>query len=186
MTKVNDYLWHLPHTPAMDDPPDVIALQQSFNLPLTDALESPLAELGYELRISDIAVHLDTKPEAGRRNTYRANIRFIHYLQPDVIARIHIEHTEWASFLMSSDNHTFFINLDRFKVADTYTQVAIPAWPGRLHTRLSNLPGDALHHDGEDQLWQFSSAAELEQLTELFLDKFTRLGKPWLEDYSTF
>ncbi|HEC21909.1 MAG TPA: hypothetical protein ENI95_03210 [Chloroflexi bacterium] len=180
MTRINEYLWQLPHTPLEDDPPDVGLLQQVFNEPIVAALEEPLAALGYHLNSNDIMVHLDA-PVEHTRHTYHANVRFIRYLRADVITRIHFEHSEWAHFLPGSDLHHYFINLDRFKVADPTTQVVVPAWPGRLHTRLSRLPGQ-LQHTGEDQIWSFTSVAELEQQIGLFLEKFTSLAKPWLEN----
>ncbi len=184
MTRINDYLWHLPHPASADDPPDVSALQQAFNAPVAAALEEPLAALGYALSSSDIAVQLDSR-EAYAQDTYRANVRFICYLEPDVIARVHFEHVEWAHFLMESETHRYFVNLDRFKLADPANQIQLPAWPGRLHTRMSCLP-DRLHHDGEDQLWAFDSALTLDAQLQLFLAKFDRQGRRWLEDRATF
>jgi hypothetical protein len=185
MTKINDYLWHVPHTPLDDDPPDVSLLQQTFNLPISAALEEPLAERGYKLKSNDVAVRLDERVD-GTYDTYYANVRFIRYLQSDIIARIHFEHTEWAHFLSDSSEHRYFINLDRFKVSDPATQIVVPAWSGRLHTRMSNRPEDVLHHEGEDQIWAFASAEELERQLQLILEKLTRLGWPWLENTSTF
>ena len=184
MTRINDYLWHLPHPATADDPPDIHALQGAFNAPLVAALEGPLAALGYSLSSNDIAVQLDSR-EAYAQDTYRANIRFICYLEPDVIARVHFEHVEWAHFLVGSETHRYFINLDRFKLADPDNQIPLPAWSGRLHTRMSSLP-DRLHHDGEDQLWAYGSALELDAQLHLFLDKFDRQGRRWLEDRATF
>lgn len=184
MTKINDYLWHLPHSPLDDDPPDISVLQQTFNLPITAALEGPFAELGYELKSSDIAVRLDDRID-NTYDTYYANVRFIHYMDYDIITRIHFEHGAWAHFLPQSDQHHYYVNLDRFRMADPDTQTLIPAWSGRLHTRMSNRPGDFLHHDGEDQIWTFTSAEELEQQLQLVLEKFTNLGRLWLEDTAT-
>jgi hypothetical protein len=184
MTRINDYLWHLPHAATDDDPPDVQALQRAFNAPLVAALEEPLAAQGYRLSSHDVAVQLDSR-EAYTQNTYRANVRFICHLEPDVIARVHFEHVEWAHFLMGSETHRYFVNLDRFKLADLDNQIPVPAWPGRLHTRMSSLP-NRLHHDGDDQLWAFASALELDAQMQLFLDKFARQGRYWLEDRATF
>jgi hypothetical protein len=184
MTKLNDYLWHLPHTPLPDDPPDVAALQQAFNQPIAGALQRPLGEMGYRLQSSDVIVRLDDRFDR-TADTYYANVRFVDYLEPDVFMRVQFEHAEWALILPGCEQHTYFINLDRFKVQDPATQVAVPAWPGRLHSRMSNLPGDALHHDGQDQIWSFTSAGEFEAQLQLFLDKFARLGRPWLEDRGT-
>lgn len=184
MTKINDYLWHLPHTPLADDPPDVAALQQMFNQPIIDLLEGPLEEMGYRLGSNDVMVRLDDRLDH-TADTYYANVRFVSYFRPDVIVRMHFEHTEWALVLPNCEQHQYFINLDRFKVRDPATQVVVPAWPGRLHTRMSNQPGDALHHSGEDQVWCFAAPDELEAQLRLFLDKFERLGRPWLEDART-
>jgi len=181
MTKINDYIWHLPHAPEAGDPPSVGALQQNFNLPIVDILEGPLSGLGYELKSNDVVVRLDDRLDR-TFDTYYANVRFIRRLQYDVITRVHFEHAEWANFLPNADQHRYFINLDRFRVVDPVTQVAVPAWPGRLHTRMSNRPGDVLHHSGEDQIWMYTSASELERQLALFLDKFIRLAIPWLED----
>jgi len=189
MTRVNDYLWQLPHTPAADDPEDVVTLLQTFNLPLAQALEGPLTALGYPLRSSDIHIPPDKvvlmEDMGAYSNTYRANLRFIRYLLPDVITRIHFEHTEWSSTIGGSQEHRYVINLDRFKVSDTHTMMAVPAWEGRLHMRMSGDPARGLEHDGPDQVWSFSSAAELEAQITLFLRKFTQLGQAWLEDPAT-
>jgi hypothetical protein len=183
MTKINDYLWHLPHQPLDDDPPDVSLLQQAFNMPVVAALEEPLGLLGYQVKGNDVMVKLDERVD-GTVDTYYANVRFIAYLEPDVIIRVHFEHVEWAHFLAGHERHRYFINLDRFKVKDPRTQIAIPAWPGRLHTRMSCLPRK-LHHDGEDQIWSFSSAEEFEAHLQLFLDNFQRMGHPWLSESSS-
>lgn len=180
MTKINDYLWHLPHAPLDDDPVDVEILQQMFNGPIVAALEVPLGELGYQLKSNDVVVKLDERVDR-TADTYYANVRFIAYLAHDIIIRVHFEHTEWAHFLGGHETHQYFINLDRFKVQDPRTQVAVPAWSGRLHSRMSNLP-DRLHHDGEDQLWGFSSAEELEAQLQMFQEKFIRMGHAWLAD----
>lgn len=183
MTRINDYLWHLPHEPLADDPPDVALLQEAFNAPVVAAVERPLAALGYRLSSSDVTVRLEDRLDY-TADTYHANVRFLAYLQPDVIARVHFEHGEWAHFLASSDTHRYAINLDRFKVSDPRTQVAVPAWGGRLHTRVSSRPG-ALHFEGEDQFWAYRSPGELAEQLLLFLDKFERLGRAWLEDEAT-
>ncbi len=184
MTKINDYLWHLPHTPLPDDPPDINTLQGVFYAPIVAAIREPLSELGYELKSSDVVVRLDDRVDH-TLDTYYANVRFIHYLQSDIITRVHFEHAAWAHFLPNSDEHRYYINLDRFKVSDLSTQMAIPAWPGRLHTRMSNRVGDVLHHDGEDQIWIYHSAEDLSAQLELFIKKFTELGKLWLDDPAT-
>lgn len=183
MTRINDYLWHLPHTVLDEDPPDILTLQQVFNAPIVATLEGPLSEMGYKLKSNDIAVRLDGRVD-NTYDTYYANVRFIHYLLPDIITRVHFQHAEWATLLPTHEEHTYYINLDRFKVTDPTTQAVVPAWSGRLHTRMSNLP-DVLHHDGEDQIWIYSSAEELVQQLNLFLEKFTYLGRPWLEDPAT-
>lgn len=188
MTKINDYLWQLPHTPSFDDPPDVTELMQRFNTPIVAALEHPLSELGYALTSNDIVVRLDAPPvqlpvdTAEVVNIFVANVRFIKYLQEDIITRLHIEHANWSSYLPDKDLHRYYINLDRFKITDRQTQTVVPSWAGRLHSRMSNLPGEILHHDGEDQIWVFESAEQMEQQLQLLLDKFTRLGRLWLED----
>jgi hypothetical protein len=184
MTKINDYLWHLPHALLPDDPPDVAVLQQSFNLPIADSLEGPLGELGYQLKSNDVMVKLDERLDR-TADTYYANVRFIAYMESDIILRVHFEHTEWATILADHDVHQYFINLDRFKVQDPRTQVVVPAWSGRLHSRMTNRPGDRLHHTGEDQIWAYKSAEELEAQIQLFLEKFDRMGHAWLADRAT-
>ena len=77
------------------------------------------------------------------------------------------------------------ISLSGLKLADPENKIPLPAWPGRLHTRMSCLPG-RLHHDGEDQLWAFDSALTLDAQLQLFLVKFDRQGRRWLEDRATF
>lgn|SRR5574341_94824 len=192
MTRINEYLWQLPHTPSFDDPPDVVELMQRFNGPIAAGLEGSLVELGYTLKSNDIAVRLDSPPvqlpieTTEPYHTYIANVRFMKYLQNDVITRIHIEHVDWAHVFAHKEVHRYYVNLDRFKLADPQTQVVIASWSGRLHTRMSNRPGEVLHHDGEDQIWAYSSAEQLEQQLQLIVYKFIRLGKLWLEDYATF
>lgn len=185
MTRINDYLWHIPHTLEAGDPPEIQSLQQAFNRPIADAVQGPLGEMGYELTSSDIAVRLDERVD-NTRDTYYANVRLIRYLQPDIIARIHFEHMEWATFLTDSAVHRYAINLDRFKIADPATQRLIPAWPGRLHTRMSSQPIDVLHHRGEDQIWTFTYPGEFEQQLQLTLEKFANLGRAWLENLTGF
>lgn len=187
MTRINDYIWHLPHASLADDPPDVAALQQSFNQPLADGLESPLGELGYRLSSSDVVVRLDAHESEPTRtaDTFLANVRFIAYLQEDVIVRVHFEHAEWAHYLADRTAHSYTINLDRFKVQDPATQVAVPAWEGRLHTRMSNRPGELHHAGGDEQIWIFRSADELEAQMQAFVEKFRTLGHPWLTDPGT-
>ena len=180
MTRINDYLWQLPHTTMPDDPPDIDALQQSFNVPLVALLEEPFARLGYQLRGSEVMVRLDDKPD-NTANTYYAAVRFIHYIQPDVLTRVHFQHDEWALILPTHEQHRFFINLDRFKVTDPRTQIAVPGWEGRLHTRVSNRADYVLEHSGEDQIWSFSTPTELEECLTLFWEKFVQMGQDWLE-----
>ena len=180
MTRINDYLWQLPHTLMPDDPPDVDALQQAFNAPLVALLEEPFGKLGYALKGSEVMVRLDEKPD-NTANTYYASVRFIHYLQPDILTRVHFQHDEWALILPNHARHTFFINLDRFKVTDPRTQVVVPAWEGRLHTRVSNLSEYVLEHAGEDQIWAYTTPTELEERLTLFWEKFVQIGQDWLE-----
>jgi hypothetical protein len=180
MTRINDYLWQLPHTPTTDDPADVDALQQDFNAPLVALLEEPFTKLGYELKGSEVMVKLDEKPD-NTANTYYASVRFIHYVQPDILTRVHFQHNEWALILPGHVQHTFVINLDRFKVADPRTQVAVPGWEGRLHTRVSNRSDYVLEHNGEDQVWTYGTRTELEESLTLFWEKFVQLGQDWLE-----
>lgn len=183
MTKLTDYMWALPHEPGNDDPPEIAALQEAFNAPIVKALEGPMTALGYQLDTSDIVVKLDDRID-NTRDTYYANVRFLHYLTPEIIVRAHFEHGEWALFLPTPDTHTFFINLDRFKIIPP-SQYMVPAWPGRLHLRLSNRADDTLEHDGPDQVWSYTSVQELEELLALFLDKFERLGRFQLEHVSS-
>lgn len=180
MTRVNDYLWQLPHTPAADDPPDIDVLQRMFNTPIIALLEESFAGLGYQLKGSEVMVRLDEKPD-NTAQTYYANVRFIRYLEPDVLARVHFQHEEWALILPGHERHLYYINLDRFKVTDPRTQVAVPGWEGRLHTRVSNRQDYTLEHDGEDQIWSFTTTAELEEQLTLFWEKFVQIGQEWLE-----
>ena len=187
MTRINDYLWHLPHIDDPADPPDISRLQQSFNAPIVAGLEGPLGELRYQLKSNDVMVNLENQIDvvdenAELKNTYIANVRFIAYLEPDVIARVHFEHGEWAQVLSTRDTHIFYVNLDRFKVQDPRTQVAVPAWHGQLHSRMSSDPNGGLHHNGEDQVWSYDSGARLEELLQLFLTKFRQMGHAWLAD----
>jgi hypothetical protein len=179
MTKITDYLWQLPHEPLADDPPEIEALQREFNQPLVDALSEPLGGLGYDLRSSDVVVKLDERLD-NTRDTYYANLRFIKYLAPDILTRVHFQHDEWALFLPDCHTHIFYVNLDRFKIQDAYMTL-VPNWEGRLHTRMSSRPDNVLHHNGPDQLWAYRSPDEMTWLLELFLDKFERLGVPYLE-----
>lgn len=184
MTKINDYMWMMPHTPEADDPQDVNQLQQSFNELIVATLRDPLEELGYELKSSDVMVKLQDRQER-TYDTYFANVRFIKYLRPDILTRVHFEHGEWAHFLPDQRNHQYTINLDRFKIADLQTQMLVPGWLGRLHTRMTSFEGDRLEHNGPDQIWHFDSTQQFEHQLRLFLDKFVRLGIPWLEDERT-
>ncbi|MBN1310758.1 MAG: hypothetical protein JXB30_04995 [Anaerolineae bacterium] len=183
MTKINDYLWQLPHDPMIDDPPEIGLLQGAFNAPIVALLRDTFAEIGYHLNSSDVVVKLDGRLD-NTQDTYYANVRFIHYVQPDVLVRVHFEHAEWAHFLPQHAEHQFFINLDRFKVSDPATQIVVPAWTGRLHTRMSNLAEYVLEHKGDDQIWRYSSQRELEDRLTLFWEKFIHLGRDWLEDLS--
>src|SRR5690606_37551006 len=61
MTKINDYLWHLPHEPLPDDPPEIARLQEAFSAPLVATVEGALDEMGYRLSSSDILVRLDDR-----------------------------------------------------------------------------------------------------------------------------
>src|SRR5437764_15034207 len=108
MTKVNDYLWMMPHTPLADDPPDVNLLPQNFNRPIIGALQEALERLGYELKTSDVMVKLADRQDR-TFDTYFANVRFIKYLTVDIIARVHFEHGEWAHFLPQSKTHQYSI-----------------------------------------------------------------------------
>lgn len=183
MTKINDYLWHLPHTPTPDDPRDVTTLQQMFNQPIMDILTEPLAEHGYTLSVSDVLVPPDKLVlQSELANVYKANVRFAHYLDDLTIARVHFEHDEWAERLPGADEHVFTITLDRYRVTDRSTMVAEPNWPGRLLTKVSSVPGDALHYTGRDQLWRYNSGEQLAAHLALFLRKFEAAGLGWLHD----
>jgi hypothetical protein len=183
MTRLTDYMWSLPHEPEGSDPAEIAALQEMFGEPIMRLLEEPMAGLGYQLDSSDVVVKLDDRID-NTRDTYYANVRFLRYLSPEIIVRVHFEHAEWALFLPAPETHTFFINLDRFKVIPPANHL-VPAWPGRLHLRMSNRPEDILEHDGPDQIWQYSSLQELEEQLALFLDKFERLGRLQLEHMSS-
>ena len=182
MTRINAYLWQLPHETQADDPPEVGALMAAFNEPIAQTVGEPLAAHGYNLSASDVMVKLEDRLDA-THDTYYANVHFVKYLRPNIMARVHFQHTEWALFLPNSSVHNFFVNLDRFKTLDATRRVA-PAWEGRLHTRLSNRPGDVLHFEGMDQRWTFTSSVELSEQLALVLDKFERLVVPWLENLS--
>lgn len=185
MTKINDYLWYLPHMPEIGDPPDIGMLQQTFNSPIVEALKVPLSELGYELKSSDVMVRLDDRLDR-TADTFYANVRFIRYLTPDVITRVHFEHLEWAHFLATSGDHRYVINLDRFKLLDPENQIAERQWEGRLHTRMSSRPDvHILEHAGQDQIWVYQQVADLDQQLALFRDKFRERGMAWLEDRRT-
>lgn len=183
MTKINDYLWQLPHDHLVDDPPEVALLQETFNAPIVALAQDSFAEIGYALKGSDVMVKLDNRFD-NTQDTYYANVRFIHYVQSDILVRVHFEHAEWAHFLPQSEEHRFFVNLDRFKIADPATQMVVPAWHGRLHTRMSSRSEYVLEHTGEDQVWKYSSLRQFEDLLTLFWEKFIHLGRDWLEDLS--
>jgi hypothetical protein len=182
MTRVNEYLWQLPHEAEADDPSEVGGLIEAFTQPIMDSVSGSLAARGYNLSVCDVMVKLDERFD-DTLDTYYANVRFVKYLQPNIMTRIHFQHTEWALFWPEPETHHYFINLDRFKTLDA-TMQAVPAWDGRLHTRLSNLPGDALFFEDMDQQWTFSTPNELSQQLSTFLDKFERLVVPWLENLS--
>ena len=182
MPKITDYLWQMPHTVEAGEPPDVDALQQAFNMPVVALLQEPLKKLGYDLKNNDVVVRLDERID-NTADTYYANVHFIRYLQSDVLVRVHFQHLEWALVLPQHDQHTFAINLDRFKVTDPKTQMLVRDWPGRRHMRISNRPEYVLEHDGEDQIWSYASAEQLEEQLNLFWEKFMRLGQEWLEDH---
>lgn len=183
MTRVNDYLWQLPHEAEADDPPDIAALIEAFNQPFIDLLGEPMAAHGYTLSGSDVMVKLDEEPEdtTAAATTYYANVRFVKYLTPNIMTRVHFEHNTWALLMPKPEMHQFFVNLDRFKIVDATKQV-VPSWEGRLHTRLSSTPGDVLFFEDMDQIWTYRSSAELDQLLALFVEKFEALVIGWLED----
>jgi len=181
MPKITDYLWEIPHTATADDPPDVDALQQTFNLPIIALLEQPFKGLGYDLKSSDVMIRLDERVD-NTADTYYANVRFIRYLRPDVFARVHFQQLEWALILPQPEQHQYVINLDRFKVADPRTQIAVPDWEGRRHTRVSNKADYVLEHDGPDQVWTYANPQQFEDQLNLFWEKFMRSGQDWLED----
>ncbi len=188
MTRINDYLWQLPHPIEENDPPDVAHLAQSFNLPITTGVERVLSDLGYTLSATDIIVPPDSEvhPFAEIDHVYAAHVRFINYLHPDVILRVHFEHLPWSVYLPGDSPQRYVINLDRFKLTNIQARMPETAWPGRLHTRMSSLKEGGLEHSGEDQVWSFSSSTDLGEQIGLFLDKFTRWGHPWLADEATF
>lgn len=175
-------MWYLPHEPEADDPPEVAALAADFNQPIMEAVGGILGTQGYQLSNSDVMIKL-TEVIEGTADLFQANVRFIKYLQPDIMTRIHFEHMDWALILPDSDTHRFFVNLDRFKVVGD-TRQTVPAWEGRLHTRLSSTPGDVFFFEGMDQQWAYSSLDELETLMSEFLGKFERLVIPWLGNLS--
>jgi hypothetical protein len=181
VTRINDYIWYLPHTPEEGDPRDVADLQDVFNAPIVEYLTARMETLGYQLKSNDVLVKLDDRFD-NTLDTYYANVRYIYYLMPDVITRVHFQHADWAHFIPEAHVHRYYINLDRFKVTDPATQIAVPGWEGRLHTRVSNLPGTVLHHSGEDQVWVYASLEELQSQLDLFWQKFDPYGSGWLAD----
>src|SRR5574341_143847 len=122
MPNAPDYRWEVPHQATSDDPPDVDALQKAFNQPVVALLQEPFKQLGYDLKSSDVLIRLDERVD-NTADTFYANVRFIRYLRPDVLTRVHFQHMEWALILPQHDQHQYAINLDRFKVADPQTQV---------------------------------------------------------------
>jgi hypothetical protein len=187
MTRLNEYIWELPHSPTPDDPMEVTSLAQQFNNPLTAHLDEALSTLGYELRSSDIMVPPDKmvlmEDMGSLANTYKANVRYIRYLRPEVITRIHFEHQEWSLGQPNAEQRQFQIILDRFLIADRATMRVEPAWGGRLHTLVSSRPGAAvLHYSGEDKLWTYTNSESLLAAVDAFLDKFRAGGQAWLED----
>lgn len=187
MTKVNDYLWQLPHEPAFDDPPDISALISAFNAPVLALIEGPLADRGYQLSASDIIVPPDSEVHlfAEMGKLYRANLRFVRYLSPEIMLRVHFETMPWSVGLPTATRVSYVINLDRFKLSNLQTRQPESGWPGRLHTRVSSRPDAALHHEGDDQVWNFSHSAELQSQLHLFLFKFSQYGDAYLSDPST-
>jgi hypothetical protein len=177
VTRINDYIWQMPHTPESDDPADVAALQQMFNRPIRQKLESAFEQQGYTLSVSDIHIPPDKVVTlADMANTYKANVRFVKYLEETIIVRVHFEHDEWALDLPTSDEHRFVVNLDRFKVRDRATMIAEPAWEGRLTSRISR---------GEESLWTYETVGEFTQQLGRIWEKFEGGAQAWLEDRST-
>src|SRR5574341_2464005 len=149
MPNLTDSLWDIPHQATSDDPPDVDALQKAFNQPIAALLQEPFKQLGYDLKSSDVLIRLDERVD-NTADTFYANVRFIRYLRPDVLTRVHFQHMEWALILPQSDQHDFVIILDRFKLIDPRTQQVMPDWEGRRHMRVSSRPDYVLEHDGAD------------------------------------
>lgn len=187
MTKINDYYWQLPHRVEPDDPPEIAILQEEFSMPVVTALQLAMDEMGYHLAGSDIVVPPDTEVTFARReNFYRANIYFTRYLTPEIMTRVHLQHHDFSQYVDSTPRHLFYVNLDRFKLADTSRRIPEVAWPGRLHSRMSSEQGPSLHHEGgEEQLWLYDTTAELNDLLALLLNKFEDMGRLWLEDSAT-
>ncbi len=181
MTRINDYVWQLPHDPEPDDPLEIATVITEFIQPIVQTLTEPMATHGYNLSTSDVLVNLDNQfDEVRTRDTYLANIRFIKYIQPTILTRVHFQHASWALFLPNPERHQYYVNLDRFKVVDT-TQQVVPAWEGRLSSRLASQSDDILHAQLADEKWAYASPGELDQQLALFLEKFARLILPWLE-----
>lgn len=182
MTKINDYIWQLPHTPTEDDPSDVLNLMRVFNLPIVETLEKPLKKLGYKLRSSDVIVPPDQLVlMAETDSVYKANVRFTKYISKDVIARVHFEHDEWNSRLPQSDQHIFVVNLDRFRFSDRKQHIVDKNWGGRKNGQMSSEFFGSMATTGRDVLWIYENQAALEGLLETFMEKFKGDGTNWLE-----
>lgn len=182
MTKINDYIWQLPHTPTDDDPSDVATLIQVFNNPIVSILEKPLKKMGYKLRSSDVIVPPDQLViMAEMDNIYKANVRFIKYISKDVIARIHFEHDEWNGRLPQADQHIFVVNLDCFKFSDKKQHIVDKNWDGRKHAQMSSEFFGSINATGRDVLWVYNNQGELEGHLDTFMEKFKSNGKNWLE-----
>ncbi len=182
MTKINDYIWQTPHTTTDDDPSDVVELMRVFNTPIVNILAKPLNKLGYKLRSSDVIVPPDQMVLMAKMdNVYKANVRFIKYINKDVMARVHFEHDEWNSRLPQSEQHIFVVNLDRFRFADAKQHIVDRGWSGRKNGQMSSEFFGSVASTGRDVLWRYQSVAELDGLLDTFMEKFKTDGITFLE-----
>jgi len=183
VTRVNKYLWQLPHEILSDDPPEIARLQSDFNNPLINLVDTRLSELGYELTASEIHVPPDKLVLMMElEDTFKAHVRYIKYLPDNVITRIHFDHDEWSLSFSNSQQHIFVVNLDRFRLADVSTRLVDRDWDGRKHTQVSRFRDAGISAMGDEgRLWYYTNYEELVSLMAVFLDKFTADGQSWLE-----
>lgn len=161
MTIVNDYYWLLPHEITAQDPPEIGLLQEYFYWPVMNQAGPALSELGYSPALCDILIPPDTEVlMAQMRHVFRVNIRFTKTLSPDTFARFHIEHHDWHHMAPNKDHHTFSVYFDTFRFIDPAIRRLDENWEGRLHMRISELPGRIAASDDEEP-WSADSPEDL-------------------------